>query len=54
VWKTPLDLTVVKHSPSDLNAAYHAYIVYETEDPMGVKHYWSQEKLSDRLVLQHR
>ena len=40
VWKTPLHVT--RHLPTDLDIAYHAYIVYETEDPMGVKHYWSQ------------
>jgi hypothetical protein len=52
VWKTTLDM--VKQSPSDLDIAYHAYIVYETEDPMGVKHYWSQEKQRNSLLLQHR
>ena len=52
VWKTPLRAT--KMLPTDLDVAFHAYIVYETEDPMGVKHYWSQEKLKDSLVLQHR
>ena len=51
VWKTALSLTEVV--PTDLDIAYHAYIVYQTEDPMGVTHYWSQEKLRHSLLMQH-
>ena len=42
VWKTQLNQPILRHMPTDLDVAYHAYIVFETEDPMGVKHYWSQ------------
>jgi len=37
----------------DGEALNREFTVYETRDPMGVRHYWSQEKQGDRLVLQH-
>lgn len=49
VWKTALR----NWQPFDGDVAWHAYMVTETEDPMGVRHFWSQEKQRHQLVLQH-
>ncbi|XP_063687311.1 uncharacterized protein LOC134820712 [Bolinopsis microptera] len=54
VWKHTVSAGKAQYLlPSDMDIAYHAVMVYETQDPMGVRHYWSQEKQRTELVFQH-
>ena len=48
IWKSPIGF--LESFPTDM---YHDYVVLETQDPMGVTHYWSQEKLISKILIQH-